>query len=303
MKKYIIIGLILATLLFAASRTEICVKSTSWGAIDSVRVIRDTIPSTAAGIDTAYSLLASCASFETSADIHYFNLYKDGYYLDSLYLDIEDGQAGDTLTAYVTIEDHSPRLSFIAYVKSDLDTLVTPDQKDSLGITIVSLNDDTLFSHLKIDSLGTVGIDPDSLTDGAMYMIRVAPTYESTDTVFNPKDIEFTYDADLGTQIIPIEIDTLIDLTTNSVSFYIYDFYNRPLERAYAQVTYNRPFYQESGSRDILNAFTANPVYYSDSDGLVEIDVPDNHWITITVPQADYKTSFYCTQDTTILVD
>lgn len=238
----------------------------------------------------------STAIFAVGEETAFFFLSADGYYADSFSVTIADTSNADTLTLRYPIEQFSARLSVVATIKTPQDTIYYPSEDDSLKVTVVNASDDTLFSDLYLDSLGSVGLDPDSLTDGAKYTIYL--DNESADTVYESMSREFFYDKDLGTQIIPMEVDSSYEGTLNTIWILTKNFQGKGVSGVRADVVYETPRVNTSDNVIFVDGrFTAT----SDDNGVIEFKVPDNSILSVRIDRASWDSGrFYSTDDDTL---
>jgi len=265
--------------------------------VESIQVTLDT-----AGTedDTVFTDSNGQAGFLLDKDETYlFRFYKRGlYYKDSLSFgyvasDTTAGKDTVTITMKYFLDPVGAKYNIVAYNNSDNDTIFKP--VDSMYVDIVNSTDDTLFSGYT-DSLGNFPIDPDSLTNDAVYWAYVT----DADSVYVNDYVVWTHSA--GTEKnIGVEMDSLSSLTPHTITANVVNWNGYPVSGITARATLKTPASYGSGTSTKWAAnSTQTRSYRSDSDGVISIIIPGDGWVDISIPECNYIGSAYFTQDSTL---
>jgi len=134
------------------------------------------------------------------------------------------------------------------------------------------------------------------LTDGAKYTIYI--DNESSDTVYDAVSKEFFYEKDLGTQIIPMQVDSSYDGTMNTIWILTKNFQGRGVSGVRANVVYETP---RVSSGDNVIFIDGRFAATSDDNGVIEFKVPDNTILSVRIDRANWDSGrFYSTDDDTL---
>lgn len=259
--------------------------SSAWVKIDTAGVV----------IDSSQTSGGSASFVLSAADAYTVQLSKAGYYSDSLVYTI--GTLADTNSHEVLVEfcPFAAKPCVVAHIIDECGGDTIASYADSIKIDVVNVNDDTLLTGYT-DTKGVFAFDVDTLTKGATYWAYATDPA----SVFNSDYVVFTWDADSPNVVIPIQMDSTRSVTVNTVTAYLYDVRGSAAANIACEVSYSKPIYQGSGANTTWFTSSNAEVFYSNTDGLVEIKVPDNSIVDITIRRALYASKFYCTQDTVL---
>ena len=272
-------------------------ETRSRAAIESVLVTIDTAASSSE-YDSIYTDSNGKAVFGFPVDETYtFRLTKDGYYADSIdYIWVSCATCTTVGQIQYPFAKYDSRMCAVVHLVDDSDTMMA--YEESLTVSIVDANNDTFFTG-QTDSVGVYAWLADSLTDGNTYWVHV----HDADSIYNDDYMVFINDATSDNKVIPVQMDTAETATMNTVTVRVFDdATGRAISGISVKRTLGRPVMQEISSAYWAGASTSSTKYYSsDSDGEVEMKVPDNTWVEIFIQEAyGYEAAFFCIQDTVL---